>query len=73
MYHLEQSEAHISEMELFTFLKRHLLHWFEAMSLMGTISEAMEIIHKLQSLEKVNTCSVSITNMTNKYKIEHEL
>lgn len=73
VYHLEQSEAHISEMELFTFLKRHLLHWFEAMSLMGTISEAMEIIHKLQSLEKVNTCSVSITNMTNKYKIEHEL
>lgn len=73
MYHLEQSEAHISEMEVFAFFKKHLLHWFEAMSLMGIISEAMEIIHKLQSLEKVNTCSVSIANMTNKYKTEHEL
>ncbi|KAF4763622.1 hypothetical protein HAV15_001338 [Penicillium sp. str.  len=52
MYHLEQSEAHISEMEVFAFFKKHLLHWFEAMSLMGIISEAMEIIHKLQSLEK---------------------
>lgn len=73
MYHLEQSEAHISEMEVFAFLKKHLLHWFEAMSLMGTISEAIEIIHKLQSLEKVNACSVSIANMTNNYKTEHEL
>lgn len=63
MYHLEQSEAHISEMEVFAFFKKHLLHWFEA----------MEIIHKLQSLERVNTCSVSIANMTNKYKTEHEL
>ncbi|KAJ9488439.1 hypothetical protein VN97_g4841 [Penicillium thymicola] len=73
MYHLEQSKAHISETEIFAFLKENLLHWLEAMSLMGNILEAMQIIYKLQILEEVNTCSVSIANMTNGHKAENEL
>ncbi|KAJ6153876.1 hypothetical protein N7485_012245 [Penicillium canescens] len=50
--HLEQCDGHISELEISTFLKKHLLHWLEAMSLMGIISEAVGIMDRLQSGQK---------------------
>jgi hypothetical protein len=49
-YHLERSKAYRAEMEdVFLFLRERFLHWLEAMSLMGVISETLGIIHKLQS------------------------
>jgi hypothetical protein len=39
VYHLGHSEAHIVEFPVFDFLKKHFLHWLEALSLMGVISE----------------------------------
>jgi hypothetical protein len=44
VYHIEQSKAHIAEKEIFSFLKKHFLHWLEAMSLIGAILEAGGII-----------------------------
>lgn len=37
-----------------TFLKKHLLHWMEAMSLLDIVSEAVGIIHNLQSVMHVS-------------------
>ncbi|KAL3469229.1 hypothetical protein BJX99DRAFT_268450 [Aspergillus californicus] len=48
IYHVQQSEGHISEPEVFPFLENHFLHWLEALSLMGVISEAVGMIDMLQ-------------------------
>jgi hypothetical protein len=37
VYHLDHSEARIVESLAFDFLKKHFLHWLEALSLMGII------------------------------------
>ncbi|KAF5855181.1 hypothetical protein ETB97_009747, partial [Aspergillus alliaceus] len=49
VYHLEQSEGHISEFEILSFLKRHFLHWLEALTLIESISDAVEMIDTLKS------------------------
>ncbi|RYP23466.1 hypothetical protein DL767_008823 [Monosporascus sp. MG133] len=38
---------------VYSFLKQHLLHWFEALSLLGKISEAVAMIRSLQALISV--------------------
>ncbi|KAF9883051.1 hypothetical protein FE257_004305 [Aspergillus nanangensis] len=48
VYHFQQSGGHISECEVFRFLEKHFLHWLEALSLMGVISEAVGMIDMLQ-------------------------
>lgn len=48
--HLQESAAQLSETDhVYTFLREHALHWLEAMSWMGKISEAMLIITELES------------------------
>ncbi|KAL4778102.1 hypothetical protein BJX76DRAFT_162903 [Aspergillus varians] len=49
VYHLQQSKDHASHVEVFTFLQDHFLHWLEAMSLMGLVSETVSMIDILQS------------------------
>ncbi|KAF7169363.1 hypothetical protein CNMCM5623_002126 [Aspergillus felis] len=49
VYHLHQSQACIPGFKVFSFLKRHFLHWLEALSLMGVISEAVGMIDMLQA------------------------
>jgi hypothetical protein len=49
VYHLKQSKGCISESEVLSFLKQHFLHWLEALSLFGIISEAVGIIDTLES------------------------
>lgn len=49
VYHLKQSKGCIPESTVFHFLKRHFLHWLEALSLIGIISEAVGIIDTLES------------------------
>ncbi|CAG8428173.1 unnamed protein product [Penicillium salamii] len=52
--HLKNSDESTIDWEMIeNFFKLHLLHWLEALSLLGWISEAIENIHTLQSLAKV--------------------
>ncbi|CAG8910002.1 unnamed protein product [Penicillium egyptiacum] len=48
-YHFRKSESDASELEAFSFLKKHFLNWLEAMSLMGLTSETVGIINTLQA------------------------
>ncbi|KXX72775.1 Vegetative incompatibility protein HET-E-1, partial [Madurella mycetomatis] len=51
VYHLQQSYARITEIHpIFSFLKRHLLHWLEALSLLGKVSEGIAMLRSLQAL-----------------------
>lgn len=49
VYHLKQSQGCISESEILSFLRKRFLHWLEALALIGSISEAMEMIDILKS------------------------
>ncbi|KAL3432874.1 putative wd40 protein [Aspergillus tetrazonus] len=53
-HHLHQSKDHALQKEVFSFLKCHFLHWLEAMSLMGLVSEAVSAINALQSKFKTS-------------------
>ena len=54
VYHIQQAGIHIADDEsAHGFLKCHLLHWIEALSLIGKISEGFGLIKTLQSLLKV--------------------
>ncbi|KAE8422921.1 hypothetical protein BDV36DRAFT_244323 [Aspergillus pseudocaelatus] len=57
MYHYNQGNDQVYENEIHTFLKRHFLHWLEAMSLMGSISEVVSMINTLRSTTQSDTCS----------------
>lgn len=57
VYHLDRSEARIVESLAFDFLKKHFLHWLEALSLMGVISMAVAVIDILQSGAGVGFCA----------------
>ncbi|KAL3439708.1 hypothetical protein BJX65DRAFT_300929 [Aspergillus insuetus] len=48
-HHLHQSKKHSLQMESLSFLKCHFLHWLEAMSLIGLVSEAIGAINLLHS------------------------
>ncbi|KAI9768893.1 MAG: hypothetical protein M1839_003847 [Geoglossum umbratile] len=51
VYHLEQSKSGICDNgQVHVFLRDHLLHWLEAMSLLGNLSESITIITTLQSI-----------------------
>ncbi|KAB8237118.1 uncharacterized protein BDW43DRAFT_297519 [Aspergillus alliaceus] len=55
VHHLIQSYDPVNELiQAFSFLKVHFLHWMEAMSLLGIISEAVRIIRVLQSVIENN-------------------
>ncbi|KAK8013501.1 hypothetical protein PG991_009094 [Apiospora marii] len=51
VYHLEQSGIIITDdCEVYNFLKSHLLHWLEALSLMNRASESLRVLTILSSL-----------------------
>ncbi|KAI9772504.1 MAG: hypothetical protein M1840_000709 [Geoglossum simile] len=48
--HLQRSEAVLCDNDqVHTFLREHLLHWLEALSLIGELSESIQILINLQS------------------------
>jgi hypothetical protein len=54
VYHLERSNIRITDgHQVYSFLKQHFLHWLEALSLLGKISESVIMINTLQSLAGV--------------------
>ncbi|KAE8334733.1 hypothetical protein BDV24DRAFT_172015 [Aspergillus arachidicola] len=57
-YHLQQSKGRISEAKILSFFKQHFLHWLEALSLLGIISEAVGIIDTLKSGIWVSLCAL---------------
>jgi hypothetical protein len=55
VYHTEQSKASINDThQVYIFLKCHFLHWLEALSLLGKISESIHLIRSLQILVGVS-------------------
>lgn len=55
VYHLERSKDRVRDGgQVHLFLKRHFLHWLEALSLMGKISESIAMIGSLHSLLAVS-------------------
>src|SRR6266536_2424550 len=51
VHHWGQSSTRITDShQAYLFLKRHFLHWLEALSLLGKISESVAIISSLQAL-----------------------
>jgi hypothetical protein len=55
--HLAQNKDSVAEMNnAFLFLQEHFLHWVEAMSILGIVSEVVGIINILQSVIQVSSC-----------------
>ncbi|KAI7971161.1 hypothetical protein EIK77_004676 [Talaromyces pinophilus] len=54
--HLMQSEDPLTELDnAFPFLEKHFLHWVEAMSMLGAVSDVVGIINSLQSIIPVGS------------------
>jgi hypothetical protein len=59
VYHLKQSKGGlIDKDQIHSFLQEHLLHWLEAMSLLGDTSESITMIATLQSILDVSLYSI---------------
>lgn len=57
-YHTHRAGIHIVDGEsTHDFLAGHFLHWIEALSLMGKVSEGLNLIKTLQSLLEVGLCT----------------
>ncbi|KAI0112494.1 WD40-repeat-containing domain protein, partial [Nemania sp. FL0031] len=57
IHHLQQAGDHIvDDDEVHHFLQRHFLHWLEALSLIGRVSECLQSIGLLQSLLQSKNC-----------------
>ena len=55
VHHLKQSGRYIfDEDAVDAFLREHFLHWLEALSLMGKISDCISLIDTLRSLADVS-------------------
>ncbi|KAL6228799.1 hypothetical protein BDW75DRAFT_226195 [Aspergillus navahoensis] len=61
VYHLEQSRPLSSEIgDVRLFLQKHFLHWFEAMSLLGLISEVVGMLDLLHTVIQGNNDTVLV-------------
>ncbi|KAL7934345.1 putative WD-repeat protein [Trichoderma chlorosporum] len=55
VYHLKGSAVRLHDgHQALQFLQRHFLHWLEALSLLGRLSESIEFIDELQSLVDID-------------------
>ena len=61
VYHLEhgKSATHV-EGSVHGFLQKHLLHWLEALSLVGGMNNSLSMVEKLLSISKVNNYLLSL-------------
>jgi NACHT domain len=61
VHHLEQGGRMIREHDaVYDFLQRHFLHWLEALSLIGKISQSVALIATLQSLVSVRPLNFTV-------------
>jgi hypothetical protein len=57
VYHVTQSRDPHAEMDdVFPFLREHFLHWVEAMSLLGLVSEVVGMLNLLQTV--ISVCPI---------------
>jgi hypothetical protein len=57
VHHLKGCRARLHNgHQAFQFLQHHFLHWLEALSLMGRISESIRLVDELQNLVDVSHC-----------------
>ncbi|PIG89297.1 hypothetical protein AARAC_010795 [Aspergillus arachidicola] len=49
VHHLKRNQGCIPESQILSFLKKHFLHWLEALALVGSISDTVEMIDILIS------------------------
>jgi hypothetical protein len=55
VYHLKGSKRRVRDGdEIHRFLERYLLHWLEALSLIGRVSESVGMIDELRSMTNVS-------------------
>jgi DNA-binding transcriptional ArsR family regulator len=55
--HVERSQQKIADSDkVHVFLQTHLLHWLEAMSLMGETDQCVRLLARLQALVAVSVC-----------------
>lgn len=66
-YHAANSEAGIEDdSRVYHFLKRHFLHWLEALSLLSCLSDVLQMISNLQAYSSVSS-SISAAQAKNMY------
>jgi hypothetical protein len=59
--HLTLCQDPVSELaNAFSILKVHLLHWVEAMSILGLLSEVIVVMKRLQSAIQVSTRNIQV-------------
>jgi hypothetical protein len=64
VYHLKGSEIKVQdEDQAHQFLKRHFLHWLEALSVIGRVSESVGMIDELQSMTDVSYPAILYPNL----------
>jgi hypothetical protein len=67
VYHLKGSKRRIQDGdEIHRFLERYLLHWLEALSLIGSASESIGMIDELQSMTSVSCPAILTLTYTHK-------
>ncbi|KAI1131627.1 WD40-repeat-containing domain protein [Nemania abortiva] len=55
-YHMQQAKARIfDDDEVYNFLHQHFLHWLEALSIIGRVSESLSMIKTLRSITQANS------------------
>jgi hypothetical protein len=58
VFHIQRSGIRLTdEHRVYTFLTQHLLHWLEALSLLGKLSESIYMVQGLQDLAVVSSNS----------------
>jgi len=62
VYHLKQSQRYVSDEDnTDTFLRKHFLHWLEAMSLMGDTNECAHLLETLCTIVNVRILLIHYT------------
>ncbi|PMD42130.1 YVTN repeat-like/Quino protein amine dehydrogenase [Hyaloscypha variabilis F] len=56
IHHLEKSGAVLGD-PTYDFLKKHFLHWFEALAWAGKVSEGIHAVYSLESITANSECS----------------
>jgi hypothetical protein len=56
VYHFIESKGHLKHQDaVYSFLRRHFLHWLEALSLIGRLSDSIGMIGSLQPVAAVSS------------------
>ena len=61
VHHFVEAKGHLEDQDaVYTFLQKHFLHWLEALSLTGRISDSIAMIGNLQSIIAVSSFKLGL-------------